>query len=235
MKKRFYIVLFLLGVVLGCIISGIFFICNENKDNIYLSTSSKVVEIKAETSDYGVSYGSGIIMNKDFTIVTNAHVVLYEKLSEVFQFEDIQVRFIYESHYRKCEIVKFDKEKDLAVLKLLENENLKTSYFSIKELKLMGGNEVYAIGNSNNHGISITKGIITMKPFDLTYDGVTRKVVQVDVTITSGNSGGALVNVDGNLLGITTFKLKDDNGGLIDGLCYCIPISEIREFLGGNV
>ena len=70
-----------------------------------------------------------------------------------------------------------------------------------------------------------------MPAFNITYNNITRNVIQVDVTISNGNSGGPLITDRGKLLGIITFKLKDNSNQIIDGFAYAISIDEIINFI----
>ena len=96
---------------------------------------------------------------------------------------------------------------------------------------LKAGEEVYAVGNASNYGIGIFKGIVSIPLINVVLDGVTRSVIQSDLTIAAGNSGGALLNARGELVGITTFRTKDNSGNVIYGIVYSIPINIVLEFI----
>ena len=99
--------------------------------------------------------------------------------------------------------------------------------------KVFFGERVYAIGNGSNLGLSITQGIIGIPKVNIEYDNITREAIQCDLTISEGNSGGALLDKKGRLIGITTFQIKDSSGDIIYGLAYCIPINSVIDFLNG--
>ena len=80
-------------------------------------------------------------------------------------------------------------------------------------------------------GISISQGLISLPRIDIEYDGVIHEMIQCDLTINEGNSGGALLNDKGKLIGITTFRLKDYAGNIIYGIAYCIPINAVMSYL----
>ena len=96
--------------------------------------------------------------------------------------------------------------------------------------KLKAGEGVYAVGNASNYGIGIFKGIVSVPLVKIELDGLTRSVIQCDLTIAAGNSGGALLDENGSLIGITTFRTKDTSGNVIYGIVYCIPINMVLEF-----
>ena len=76
----------------------------------------------------------------------------------------------------------------------------------------------------------ILKGIISNPDIVIEYDNASRQVIQCDLTIADGNSG-ALLDINGNLWEITTFRLKDNSGNVIYGIAYCIPINTVSEYL----
>ena len=179
---------------------GVFNLINFTKPkfNVFDDCYPKVVEVKSSTENYGISYGTGTIIDDDLSILTNSHVVSYTKANEYFYFEKIEIRFTYKDSFEQCEIIKNDKNKDLAILKLKYKEDKdRNHFFEIKQIEFNPSDTVYAIGNSLNNGISITKGIITMPSFNITYNEILRDVIQADITISNGNSGGPLVNESG--------------------------------------
>lgn len=100
MKKKVSITLYLILITL-CLLSlgfNIYFLATKPKGDSGIFCTCKVscLEVKAETEGVGESYGSAEILSKDGTIVTNAHVVTYTKLSQTYAFENISVRFVDE-------------------------------------------------------------------------------------------------------------------------------------------
>lgn len=202
-----------------------------NKVNLIEKTSLSVVEIKAVSENVGESFGTAVFVCDDGTLVTNAHVVTFKRLGEVHTFDEISIRFSFESEYRLVTLEKFDNDKDLAILKLNDtNCNFKAIDIGDSS-KVSAGDEVFAVGNLNNVGISLTKGIVSNSKINVEYNNIIREVIQCDLTIADGNSGGALVDSNGKLLGITTFRLKDNSGNVIYGIAYCIPSSVVLEYI----
>ena len=197
---------------------------------LYDKSLKSVVEVKAYTKDVGESFGSAVLMKSDGTLVTNAHVVTYSKLGETKIFDEISIRFANSDDYLSVSLVKYDTTKDLAVLKMKD----KTKVTPIKQgdiKKVKSGDEVFAIGNLSNYGIGITKGHVSVPKINIIVDGNKKEVIQCDITIVSGSSGGALVNRNGKLLGITTFRTKDNLGNVIYGIGYVIPINRVLEYI----
>ena len=197
---------------------------------LYDKSLKSVVEVKAYTKDVGESFGSAVLMKSDGTLVTNAHVVTYSKLGETKPFDEISIRFANSDDYRSVSLVKYDTTKDLAVLKMKD----KTKVTPIKQgdiKKVKSGDEVFAIGNLSNYGIGITKGHVSVPKINIIVDGNKKEAIQCDITIVSGSSGGALVNRNGKLIGITTFRTKDNLGNVIHGIGYAIPINRVLEYI----
>lgn len=237
MKKKVIIGLFTFTII-ACLLSlgfNMFFLVtmSETHGGIFNLCKSSILEIRAETEDVGVSYGSGVIVNKDGTIVTNAHVITYKKLGQSYPFETISIRLIDEQDFREVTIVKYDLDLDIAVLKLTCNRNIKPIEIG-DDSKLDYGEKVYAIGNMSNYGISLTTGYIAIPHINVTYNNITRNVIQCDLTISDGNSGGALIDENGKFVGITTFRLKDQSNNIIYGISYCIPINTVMEYIKSN-
>ena len=226
MKK--YIPYIILSFVLVIsIIFNIFFAIktsSQTDEQIFNNSIYSIVEIKASKENVGESFGTAEFIKSDGTLVTNAHVVTYKKMGIYYAFENISIRFSFEENYHSVSLIKYDNDLDLAVLKL---DDLNCNFKAIRlgnSSNVKNGNQVYAVGNLNNGGLSITKGIVSNADIQVVYDGLARRVIQCDLTIADGNSGGALLDKNGNLIGITTFRLKDNNGNVIYGISYCIPV-----------
>lgn len=236
-KDKIYLYRFLMGIfsLLCTAFSFVLFLCqdkNLTQEQIYSDSLLSVVELKAESAGVGESFGSAVFVKKDGTLVTNAHVVTFAEDGKTKSFENISIRFAFENDYRAVTLVKYDGDLDIAVLKL-NSTNCKFKAIKISDSsKIKTGNNVYAVGNLNNVGISITKGLISNKSLNVEYSGKTRNVIQCDLVIAEGNSGGALINQKGELLGLTTFRLKDSEGGnVIYGICYCVPANAVVEYI----
>jgi serine protease Do len=87
---------------------------------------------------------------------------------------------------------------------------------------------VIAIGNALGYGQSVTKGIVSALNRDLEMEGFDSKLIQTDAAINPGNSGGALLNANGELIGINTVKV---NANAVEGMGYAIPISDANEVI----
>lgn len=227
--KVFSIGLIALNVIL---ISGILFyllVLRIDANKVYNNSIQSIVEVKAVKENIGESFGTGEIIKSDGTIITNAHVVTYTRLGISNEFDNYYIRFASEEDYREVSLEKYDSDLDLAVLKLddVKVKVLKTSDSS----KINSGDKVYAIGNTSNKGIGISEGIISVPLVNIIYEEKTRSVIQCDLTIAQGNSGGALLNEKGKLIGITTFRTKDNSSNVIYGIVYSIPINIVLDYV----
>ena len=234
-KRLILISLFISCTLLIVFITAIIAITYNSRSyikRIYDRSLQSVVEVKAYTKDVGESFGSAVLMKGDGTLVTNSHVVTYSKLGETKAFDEISIRFANSDKYISVTLVKYDALKDLAVLKIKDKSLKKLKAMKTGDMKkVKSGDEVFAIGNLSNYGIGITKGHVSVPKINIIVDGNKKEAIQCDITIVSGSSGGALVNTNGKLIGITTFRTKDNLGNVIHGIGYVIPINRVLEYI----
>ena len=237
-KKYLFLVVFVCVSIISVVSLGlnVYFLSTKplSASGIFNSCKASILEIKAETEDVGISYGTAELISADGTMVTNAHIVTYTQLGETFTFDNISVRFVDEEDFREVELIKYDTDLDIAVLKLITIDRKIKPIKIGDDSKLKPGDDVYAIGNLSNYGLSISKGVVSIPHINVTYNDNTRNVIQCDLTISDGNSGGALIDENGKLVGITTFRLKDQSNNIIYGISYCIPINTVMEYIENN-
>lgn len=163
--------------------------------------------------EYPVSgAGSGVIISPDGYIVTNFHVI--ERA------EEIEV-VTYDKKSYKARLIGFDRETDLAVLKI-DGKNLQYLTFGDSD-KLKVGEWVLAVGNPFNLTSTVTAGIVSAKArnIHLRSGKFIESFIQTDAAINRGNSGGALVNLNGELVGINTAIASTT--GVFAGYSFAIP------------
>lgn len=200
-------------------------------NEIYNDCLYNVVEVKAVSERIGESFGTGEIVSADGKVVTNAHVVTYTRLSTVNEFENYYIRFSFEDNYREVALERYDSNLDIAILRLAEYSDLTLKPIKTGNSdKLKSGDKVYAVGNASNYGIGIFEGIVSVPLVNIELDSLRRSVIQCDLTIAAGNSGGALLDENGEMIGITTFRTKDTSGNVIYGIVYCIPVNMVLEY-----
>ena len=209
--------------------------CNisKNAKDIFNMNINSIVEVKATTETVGESYGTGVIYDSSGLLITNAHVISYTTLSESKTFDKYEIRFATKEEYQSATLIKYDFEIDLAILKINEES---MQYDSVKFGKdnYSYGDKVYAIGNTSNYGIGISEGTISVPEVNIVYNNISRTVIQSNIDIASGNSGGALLNDKGKLIGITTFRTKDNQGNVNYGFAYSIPLKIVKQYIGEN-
>ena len=93
------------------------------------------------------------------------------------------------------------------------------------------GQPIFTIGNPNGFGLSFTSGVISSKLKKVVYDSKTIEAIQTSLVINEGNSGGPVFNKFGQLVGLISFRLKDKQGDVIQGVSFAIPVLKISEFL----
>lgn len=233
-KKKRIVKIILLVLLFSLTISLVlcYFLIWKKKSakEIINDARKSVVELKSQTGDDLINYGSAIFILDDSTLVSNAHLVTYKQNEIYIEYESFQIRFAFENDYRDVSLIKYDLDKDISFLKL--NDLTDVNFKKIEtEYKIEAGEKVYAIGNALNHGLSITQGIVSLVSVNISYENNIRNVIQCDLQISEGNSGGALLNEKGKLIGITTFRLKDDFGNIIYGLAFSIPINVVIDYL----
>ena len=232
MKNSKFIVLIvinflLIGIVVWFSITNF---KNKSADDIYSNNINSIVEVKSTTEDVGESFGTGVIYDKQGYLLTNAHVISYKSLGGNQLFDVFEIRFPLLEEYQSATFIKVDYELDLAILKI-NDESIKYNPIEFSGSEYDFGDIVYAIGNTSNYGIGISQGIISVPEVNVKYDDISRLVIQADINIACGNSGGALLNEKGELIGITTFRTKDLLGNVNYGFTYSIPLKVVKEFI----
>lgn len=188
------------------------------------------VSISYNVSAFGMTQtaeatGSGVIISEDGYILTNNHVVSSSDSSYYYQVSKatkVTVSLYNSDEKYEATIVGTDEQTDLAIIKI-DADNLAPAELGDSD-SIQVGEFVLAIGNPLGLDTSVTSGIISALARDITTnDGTTYHVIQTDCAINSGNSGGALVNSKGQVIGINTLKLS---GTGIEGVGFAIPIND---------
>jgi putative serine protease PepD len=189
--------------------------------------ADSVVTINSQISDAsgdGEASGTGVVLTSDGEILTNAHVV--EGATGV------TVRFAGETEPRAATILASDPGNDLALLKI-EATNLKPATFA-QPGTIRIGDQVIAIGYALalDGGPSVTSGIISaLKRTIITDSGALNGLIQTDTAISSGNSGGPLVNLRGEVVGINTAVARSDVNQAANNVGFSISVDEIGPVL----
>ena len=176
-----------------------------------------------------IGSGSGVIISSDGYIVTNHHVIESA--------EDIQITTNDNQSY-EAKIIGSDEQNDIALLKIESSEELTYAVFGDSDTTQIG-EWVLAVGNPFNLTSTVTAGIISAKSRSLDPTGrTTQSYIQTDAAVNPGNSGGALINNKGELIGINT-AIQTQTGSYV-GYSFAVPsniakkvIEDILEY--GNV
>ena len=204
--------------------------------NTAISAANKIIpSIVGISISYDVSFwgrtqeaeaaGSGVIISSDGYILTNNHVVSSSDSSsyyEVSEAKKITVTLSDGKGTYDATIVGTDKQTDLAIIKIDATDLTAAEIGDSSAVQV--GEFVLAVGNPLGLDTSVTSGIVSALGRDVTSeDGTIYHVMQTDCAINSGNSGGALVNSKGQVIGINTLKLAGDG---IEGVGFAIPIND---------
>lgn len=171
--------------------------------------------------------GSGIIISENGYILTNNHVINSSSTSsyyEIGQANKVTVHLYNDTTEYTATVVGTDEETDLAVIKI-DKEGLTAAEIGDSD-SVQVGEFSMAIGNPLGMQSSVTSGIISALNREVTdSDGKTFKLIQTDAAINSGNSGGALVNSQGQLIGVNTLKVSATG---VEGMGFAIPINSAK-------
>lgn len=176
--------------------------------------------------------GTGIIMSKDGYIVTNAHVI-YDDEYGYGEASSVQIQMSDEETTYDARIVAYDKEADIAVLKI-DADNLTPAEFGDSS-SCEVGEMVVAIGNPLGLQFqnTVTCGIISALDRKVTINDNTMTLIQTDTAINNGNSGGPLINSSGQVIGINSAKMSSTYSGeaTVEGIGFAIPMSEAKSII----
>lgn len=185
-------------------------------------------------SQTATATGSGIIISEDGYILTNNHIVSTSSASSnsssnnyysVSEAEKVTVTLFNDDKTYDAKIVGTDEQTDLAVIKIEKAGLPKAEFADSDNIKV--GEFAMAVGNPLGMQSSITCGVVSAVNRKITdSDGKEFTLIQTDAAINAGNSGGALVNSQGQVIGINTLKLQ---GTGIEGMGFAIPINSTTD------
>lgn len=187
--------------------------------------SSSLVKTIAQAQNATVTlktkegHGSGIVIDENGYILTNFHVIANQEKNTKLILSDGQEV--------SCEVVRVNEYADLALLKA--DKKFTYSFALPNAADYSSGMDVFAIGtpNSIELGQTLSKGIISG-----IRNNKDSEWIQTDVSVNPGNSGGALIDRNGRLLGVVNSKVT---GFGIEGIAFCIPAYKVSQFLGLNM
>ena len=195
----------------------------QNVDSVVgVTTGATTTNVFGQSSSIA-SAGSGFIVRDDGYVVTNYHVIQGGTTLSVTTRDGMEY---------PAEVVGYDSSMDVAVLKI-DAPDLRAVTTGDSDL-LRVGDQVAAIGNPLGElTLSMTVGYISALDREINTDGVPINMLQTDVAINSGNSGGPLFDMKGNVIGITTAKFSGStsSGAAIEGIGFAIPINDVQKIV----
>lgn len=185
-----------------------------------------VSSIFSRGSTTATAEGSGVIISEDGYILTNNHIINSSSTSSYYEVGNANKVIVYlyndETEYEGT-IIGTDDQTDLAVIKI-DKTGLTAAELGDSD-SVQVGEFAMAIGNPLGMQSSVSSGMISAVNRKVTTDGKTYTLIQTDAAINSGNSGGALVNSKGEVIGINTLKMS---GSGIEGMGFAIPINSTK-------
>jgi Do/DeqQ family serine protease len=192
------------------------------KNTSYATASNPMMEFfygsRGGQPQQQIGTGSGVIITADGYIVTNNHVI--QNASE------LEVTLNNNRSY-KARVVGTDSKMDIALLKVDTKEKLPYATFGNSD-DMKVGEWVLAVGNPYNLNSTVTAGIVSAKARNLSKDGI-QSFIQTDAAVNPGNSGGALVNTRGELIGINTM-ISSMTGSYV-GYSFAVPSNIARKII----
>lgn len=182
---------------------------------VYEKNEQSIVTIHVLDQE-GLGQGTGIVLTQDGYIITNAHVIEGAQQATVVLNDDT---------YYEASLVGSSAEEDLAVLKI-DAQGLTPAEFGDSSL-LRVGDTVSALGNPLGYRMTLTAGIISAVDREMEIDGSTMYLLQTSAAINFGNSGGALLNDRGQVVGVTAVKIVSEDGSA-EALGFAIPTERVK-------
>jgi serine protease Do len=189
----------------------------------------EVIEIRVTLNNNQYIYGTGFFIDDSGQILTNRHVIW--DFSESTYYTNISGRLYDQDDYIDLDYVGVSDEYDLALLKVPDDfKDYSVAKFSTREVTF--GDKIYSVGNTFGYGLTLLIGNVSA-PIRLVEnnDNVQIPAIQMNIDIEVGNSGGPVYNKYGRVIGISTFRILDDSGNIMQGMNFALPSSSIQEFL----
>lgn len=197
---------------------------------VAITVEYSVNSIFNRTSGTAVAKGSGVIISEDGYILTNNHVVNSSSSSSNYFYEigkanKVTIKLYNDNTEYTGKIIGTDSQTDLAVIKI-DKDGLTPAELGNSD-SVQVGEFAMAIGSPLGLDNSVTAGIVSAVNREVTDDSGNKYIaIQTDAAINSGNSGGALVNSKGQVIGINTLKLS---GTGVEGVGFAIPINSTKD------
>jgi serine protease Do len=195
-----------------------------NEENVVIEVVERVGDsvvsisyLEDVFSEEGDPIGSGVVVSSDGLIVTNKHVIEDEDGSYEVVLQD-------GTKHKVVEVIK-DKSKDLALIKINASDLKPVNLGDSKNIKL--GQKAIAVGNALGFSNTVSVGIVSGLARDVEVEGeMFKNLIQTDAAINPGNSGGALLNSNGDLVGVNTAK-----SSYAENIGFAIPVESVKDLV----
>ena len=187
---------------------------DEAVAEIYEKITPAIVSVEADLKD-GLSSGTGCIIDSKGIILTSSHVI--------DSATNIQVTMSTGEVFKGETLSLLGKDKDLALIKISPKRQLPTLNLGDSE-KVKVGQRVLAIGNPFGFNGTLTTGIVSRIDY-------TKNKIQTDAAINPGNSGGPILNIHGEVIGISQSIYNPDNNISNIGIGFAVPVNEAKNFI----
>ena len=193
----------------------------QTAQEVYAAVNPSVVMVAVAIDEEKASIGTGVILTEDGYVVTNAHVIA-GGLSAWVALDTGEVL--------DAELVGFDSNEDLALLKLVDGQGLPAARLGDSDACVVG-DQVYAIGNPLGVELrgTLTNGLISAIDRQVTMEGRVMTMLQTTAALNNGNSGGPLINDRGQVIGINTMKMSGGKTATatVEGLGFAVPTRRV--------
>lgn len=193
-----------------------------------VSVDTEIVQRNGPFEATGQGAGTGIVLTEDGQVLTNAHVVA--------DATSITVTIPGETSPREAELIGADEQNDIALLQIVDASGL-TPATTGDSTAVNVGDDVVAIGNALalEGGLTVTEGIVSGlgRSIALADGGSLDNLIQTDAAISSGSSGGPLVNAAGEVIGITTAGASSGGTTSVENIGFAIPIADALDIIAG--
>ncbi len=194
---------------------------------LYKSCSRSIVAISGYADDVeGYAWGTGVILSEDGIILTNTHVI---------ESCDSAIVTLYDDTTYEAKLVGADSISDIAVLKVDAHGLIPARFGDSSGLTV--GDRVAAIGNplGEEFRLTMTDGIVSAIERGISYNGHTMTLLQTNTALNGGNSGGALFNMFGQVVGITNMKMASTYSNSIEGIGFAIPSNYAADYVNSLI
>ncbi|MCL2786670.1 MAG: S1C family serine protease [Methanomassiliicoccaceae archaeon] len=200
-------------------------------DTVAEDVIGSCLEITCNDDRTNASVGTGFIVKygSETYVISNAHVVTFDNSGSNEAYGSINARYYNSDAQYSLKVISFDVDLDIAVLEF-ENESVRGFLSFGDSDKLRYGLRVFTIGNAMGYGLSVTDGIIAVPLINVEIFGTERLVAQTNININRGNSGGPLFDMNGNVVGMMSFRIGNLSGN-VQGISFAIPSNVIGDYI----